>query len=76
MDKNLLQIIIDEQKCDLCGTCVGVCPENVIGMSITKLFIDHAGCTRCSKCIWVCPVRALSLQEKSTRSLVGSGVGD
>ena len=76
MDKSILQILIDEQKCDLCGTCVGVCPENVIGMSITKLFIDHAGCTRCSKCIWVCPVRALSLQEKSTRSLVGSGVGD
>ncbi|MEJ2636407.1 MAG: 4Fe-4S binding protein [Calditrichia bacterium] len=55
-------ILIDEQKCDLCGTCVGVCPENVMGLSITRLTIDHEGCTLCSKCVWVCPVRALELE--------------
>ena len=54
-------VVIDPETCDLCGTCVGVCPENVIHLSAHELSIDHDGCTRCNKCIWVCPVRALSL---------------
>jgi len=74
MDKNSLQVIINDQKCDLCGTCVGVCPENVMGMSITKLFIDHAGCTRCSKCVWVCPVRALSLEARITKKAIHTDI--
>ncbi|MEJ2048558.1 MAG: 4Fe-4S binding protein [Calditrichota bacterium] len=74
MDKNSLQVHIDDSKCDLCGTCVGVCPENVIGMSIAKLTIDHNGCTRCNKCIWVCPVRALSLIEVTKNSIAASGI--
>jgi len=54
-------VLINSELCDLCGTCVGVCPENVIRMSAHQLSIEHDGCTRCSKCIWVCPVRALKL---------------
>jgi ferredoxin len=56
------QVVISPDVCDLCGTCVGVCPENVIRMSAYNLSIDHEGCTRCSKCIWICPVRALELK--------------
>ena len=55
------KVVIFPEVCDLCGTCVGVCPENVIRMSAYQLAIDHEGCTRCSKCIWVCPVSALDL---------------
>ena len=80
MDKNSLKVYINEAKCDLCGTCVGVCPENVIGMSIAKLTIDHDGCTRCNKCIWVCPVRALSLVEVTkisiAKSVIEKSTGD
>jgi ferredoxin len=54
---------ISREVCDLCGTCVGVCPENVIRLSEYFLSIDHEGCTRCSKCIWVCPVSALHLTD-------------
>lgn len=56
-------VIIDYDLCDLCGTCVGVCPENVIYLSAHQLSIEHDGCTRCNKCIWVCPVRALELSS-------------
>ncbi|GAB4376557.1 MAG: 4Fe-4S binding protein [Calditrichia bacterium] len=59
-------IEIDKSKCDLCGTCVAVCPENVMGLTIYELEIDHQGCTRCSKCVWVCPVGALQLLPEKT----------
>ncbi len=58
-------IRINENRCDLCGACVGVCPENVMNLSARQLSIDHQGCTRCQRCIWVCPVRALSLVENA-----------
>lgn len=54
-------IQIDEQKCDLCGACVGACPENVMNLTLRELEIDNDGCTNCSKCVWVCPVGALAL---------------
>ena len=57
-------IIIDKNRCDLCGTCVAVCPENVMTMNQNELQIDHDGCTRCSNCVWICPVEALELNLK------------
>lgn len=61
--KNQGMIKIKTGRCDLCGTCVGVCPENVIRLSMNELSIDHTGCTRCHKCIWICPVSALEMME-------------
>jgi ferredoxin len=67
-------IDIDKNRCDLCGVCVGVCPENVIRLSPYHLEIEDAGCTRCKKCIWICPVSALSMEsahpEKTTREIL------
>ncbi len=71
LEKDTL-IVIDKIKCDLCGTCVGVCPENVITMTINNLIIDDNGCTRCCKCIWICPVDALTLSPK--RSVVQKSI--
>jgi ferredoxin len=61
---------IDRDSCDLCGTCVAVCPENVIRMSAYFLEIDHSGCTRCQKCIWVCPVSSLEMIEGEIENLI------
>lgn len=63
-------IEIDRDKCDLCGACVAVCPENVMYLFPTRLTIDHEGCTLCSKCVWVCPVRALTLAREKKVSAV------
>ena len=52
-------ILLYENKCDFCGTCVGICPENCIDLSETELNINHSICTRCNKCVWICPVDAL-----------------
>ena len=65
-----IMIKIDDARCDLCGACVGVCPENVINLSIYKLSIDHNGCTYCRKCIWICPVRALELVDLTKLSVL------
>ena len=72
MKKNQSLIKINPARCDLCGTCVGVCPENVIRLSITELSIDHSGCTRCRKCIWICPVSALEMMELQNETVAES----
>ena len=54
-------IITDNNLCDLCGTCVAICPENCITLFETYLSINSDNCTKCLKCIKVCPFNALSL---------------
>jgi len=56
-------ILIDHDLCDLCGTCVGVCPVDCISMSDTTLNIDDDTCVQCNFCIQVCPMEALK-EEK------------
>lgn len=57
-------IIIDKDLCDLCGTCVAVCPEDCIELTETYLQIDNVHCTTCGLCTKVCPVSALLDSEK------------
>ena len=53
-------IIINQQLCDLCGTCVGVCPVDAIIIEKQGITIKSDICTSCSACVDVCPVDALS----------------
>ncbi|MCF7885157.1 MAG: 4Fe-4S binding protein [Candidatus Marinimicrobia bacterium] len=54
----------DQNRCDLCGLCVCVCPENVFEMFEKYLTIDQDKCINCEKCSIICPVTALSIQSK------------
>ena len=56
-------ILLHDNKCDFCGTCVGVCPENCIDLGEAELSIDHQICTMCHKCVWICPVEALYAEK-------------
>ena len=56
-------ILLHDNKCDFCGTCVGVCPENCIDLVEAELNIDHQICTMCYKCVWICPVEALFAEK-------------
>jgi NAD-dependent dihydropyrimidine dehydrogenase PreA subunit len=58
-------ILLYHNKCDFCGTCVGVCPENCIDLTESELMIDHETCTLCHKCVWICPVEALYTEKKN-----------
>lgn len=53
-------IIINQQLCDLCGTCVGVCPVDAIFIERQEITVGSDICTNCSACIYVCPINALS----------------
>ena len=56
-------ILLNNHKCDYCGTCVGVCPENCIDLAESDLHIEHSSCTLCHKCVWICPVDALHYEK-------------
>lgn len=64
-------IILDVDKCVLCGLCADVCPVDVIslipseevggGPGGTALLLDEERCIRCALCIERCPPDALSM---------------
>jgi len=53
-------ISINKQLCDLCGTCVGVCPVDALIIGRNELSVSSDICINCSLCVYVCPVDALS----------------
>ena len=52
-------IIVNEKLCDLCGTCVAVCPVDCIELTEFDLIIDNDICTNCNVCVKICPFAAL-----------------
>lgn len=47
------------ELCDICGTCVAVCPVDAIIVSEFKVEIDNNMCTNCLNCLKVCPAKAI-----------------
>ena len=58
-----MTIAVDNEKCDRCGTCIGVCPSNALVMLGDRLAIEDSACTGCSRCVLVCPYGALALRR-------------
>lgn len=52
-------IRIDTDACELCGTCIGVCPADAIVMEMTDIRIEEARCVSCRACVKICPVGAV-----------------
>ncbi|GEM_PF-239683 len=52
-------IRINYERCDLCGTCVGVCPFDALELTEMRLSVITERCTECNFCVEICPVRAL-----------------
>ncbi|MCB5230724.1 MAG: 4Fe-4S binding protein [Candidatus Cloacimonas sp.] len=50
---------INFESCDLCGTCVSVCPVDAIEISEYRAIIDREKCTNCGLCLKVCPAQAI-----------------
>lgn len=55
---------IKKDKCDFCGTCVGVCPVDCIELSISHIEIVHKICIDCDLCIKICPIEVLYKAEQ------------
>lgn len=60
-----LVAVVDEQACEWCGECLGVCPygapveTEVEGKKVA--LIDRAACKGCGACVPVCPKDAIDL---------------
>jgi ferredoxin len=52
------------KKCDFCGTCVAVCPEDAIELFENDLAVNREQCTVCRNCVYICPVRALEVGDE------------
>lgn len=54
-----LKEALDNNLCNGCGTCAGICPNNAIVMQISNgLYVptlDSSKCKKCCTCIKVCP---------------------
>ena len=50
------KIVIHDEKCDLCGMCVGICPTDAIELSEYRIAIDPEKCTVCLACVQSCPL--------------------
>ncbi|MEA1972619.1 MAG: 4Fe-4S binding protein [Candidatus Cloacimonadota bacterium] len=51
---------INKNLCDICGTCVAVCPADAIVVSEFEVIINNEKCTECMNCVKVCPIKAIS----------------
>ncbi|MCF7811386.1 4Fe-4S binding protein [bacterium] len=56
-------ILVNLGICDLCGSCIGVCPVDCIEMSGSGVSIIAEDCIQCWLCIPACPLGALEKGE-------------
>jgi NADP-reducing hydrogenase subunit HndC len=58
--KNLLQVVIDPDKCKGCSLCSKKCPVGAISGTIKSPFvIDQSKCIKCEVCLSSCPKKAI-----------------
>ena len=50
------RILIDNERCDFCGTCVAVCHVDAIELKISTILVDPEVCTLCEACVDICPL--------------------
>ena len=52
---------IDVDKCEGCGTCVEICPNEAITLNEVA-HIDEEECVECESCVDECPNDAISME--------------
>ena len=55
-----ISIIVNRNKCVLCGECVKHCPAEVMSQKNDKIYVDHDLCIECYCCGESCPNGAIS----------------
>ena len=57
-------IVIDETKCNNCGECVKICPNEIYKIVNGKVVVgDTSECSNCQSCISMCEPQAITLSE-------------
>lgn len=52
-------ILVDMKRCEVCGTCAGVCAADAIVIERDTVHVDPDRCIMCYACMAVCPVGAV-----------------
>ena len=61
--KDVVTLQLDEGKCTGCGTCIEVCPHEVLELSVKKVLIrDRDVCMECGACAVNCPSGAITVK--------------
>ena len=62
--KNLIQYVIDPNKCKKCSLCARVCPTNAITGVVGKeaYFIHQDKCIKCGTCVSSCKFKAIEVK--------------
>ena len=60
----MARVIVDHDKCDLCGLCIELCPAYVFYISNKGVVeADSGKCIECYGCIPLCPQNAIDIIE-------------
>ncbi len=58
--ENMVEITVDEEKCNGCGECIDVCPSEVYELQGGKSkAINLDECIECCACVEVCEPQAI-----------------
>ncbi len=61
--KNVVTLQLDQEKCTGCGTCLEVCPRQVLSLNGKKARIaNRDACMECGACALNCPFEALAVE--------------
>ena len=67
--------LIDAEKCNVCTTCVRVCPTKAISLDKSHekpvVVIDDQKCLACTICMTRCPEKAVEMVERKEPLLFG-----
>lgn len=57
--------IVDQEHCVACGTCVKVCPLQIIHIEQGVFAeIDYEKCVGCGRCANICPASVIEIQKR------------
>jgi NAD-dependent dihydropyrimidine dehydrogenase PreA subunit len=60
----MYMVTVDKSKCDGCGTCVTVCPQQVFALQAEKSEpVNMSECINCLTCVENCPPQAITVTE-------------
>lgn len=68
-----MKITVDEQKCDLCGICIDVCPD-VFEKKGKRIVVAETPAAHdwsvCNACLANCPKGAITVQEQAKQKRI------
>ena len=54
-------ILIDDEKCIVCSSCINDCPNSFIYLEDGKIQTHPKGCIECGHCYAICPEGAIKM---------------